>query len=387
MEDFQFMSAAEIMKKIPAQVFAKMKAADSSPLVKVFPVGHEGKSYPQEINRFGEKVSKVLNWLKSGVKGIFNNLKIGNLLFDGHNEDNSLENRTVVGELVGKVLQKINGKLHTIGITWIYPEYKNRDFDVASIETTLNVPPTREMTEANVGEITGIALAESAKKAKPAFPGATLLTAMQFLQEQESDDKDVKNAKEKIEEKKEENNVEITFEKIKEFLEKFKVSVTQLFSVEEILQDKSVLNSLAENYINKKEFDKLKGELETENADLKSQINRTNVEKEITIALDDEKRSLGGKAKEFIRDHLKDFNLQDDGTPLEKQIQKFVNEKVEAYGKYFDSEEEETDDTDDTGKGSGKGKKSEADKGVGPAKKGAGAVDYTKPEENDLIAD
>jgi len=79
---------------------------------------------------------------------------------------------------VGKAIKTIQSKVNAIAITYIYPEYRGLPLDVASIEADVNINPDDSVHDVDVGDITGIALGNSAVE-KPGFAGATLLSQIQ----------------------------------------------------------------------------------------------------------------------------------------------------------------------------------------------------------------
>jgi hypothetical protein len=174
----QEMAAEEIKEYIDKNKYEEIKKTDGEPLFRAYSIGHEGESSGNVIGVGG----MVKKWLKSAIQKIHDKLKIGTKIFHGHvPETNEHEGRQQVGELVGKTIQKIKDKLHTLGIIYIDPEHRNKNLDIASIETEFAMDrATHEVVD--IGDVTGIALGDSAKE-KPGFPEATLQGALQEMAE------------------------------------------------------------------------------------------------------------------------------------------------------------------------------------------------------------
>ncbi|MFA5456863.1 MAG: hypothetical protein WC261_04435 [Synergistaceae bacterium] len=172
----QNFSQEEIKDMIPQDTLARIKSNDPSPVFKAYCVGHEGEC---EANMVG-KGHTVFKYFQDAIIKLSDKLRFGTTIFHGHNkDDNSHDGRVSIGELVGKTLKNIGGKLSSIVALYIKPEYRSLPLDVASIESDIEF--TKEGNEVKVEEVTnvsGIALGNSAVN-RPGFPGATLLGAMQ----------------------------------------------------------------------------------------------------------------------------------------------------------------------------------------------------------------
>lgn len=170
----QQMAASEIMDIVPNDIYEEIKQKDAHPLFQAYVVGHEGEATGQMVG-VGKK---VLNWFSSAINKLWKKMKYGTKVFHGHNIDSSHEGRQSIGEVVGKTIKTIQSKVNAIAITYIYPEYRDLSFDVASIEADVNINPDDSVHDVDVGDITGIALGNSAVE-KPGFAGATLLSQIQ----------------------------------------------------------------------------------------------------------------------------------------------------------------------------------------------------------------
>ena len=172
----QHMASSEIMNIIPNDVYEKIKTKDPHPLFQAYIVGHEGEATPNMVG-LG---TKTLHWFSSAVNKLWQKMKYGTKIFHGHNLDSSHEGRQSIGEVVGKTIKTIKDKVNAIAITYIYPEFRGLPLDVASIEADVRINPDDSVHGVDVGDITGIALGNSAVE-KPAFAGATLLSQIQAM--------------------------------------------------------------------------------------------------------------------------------------------------------------------------------------------------------------
>ena len=172
----QQMAASEIIGIIPKDVYEEIKQRDPHPLFQAYIVGHEGEATGTEVG--GGK--KILNWFSSAINKIWEKMKYGTKIFHGHNVDSSHEGRKSIGEVVGKAIKTIQSKVNAIAITYIYPEFRDLPLNVASIEADVRINPDDTVHDVDVGDITGIALGNSAID-KPGFADATLLSQIQAM--------------------------------------------------------------------------------------------------------------------------------------------------------------------------------------------------------------
>ena len=175
------MASSEIMQHIPASVYEKIKAKDPTPVFRAYVVGHEGTSEGKVVGH-GNVVKR---WYNSAIHKIVDKLQYGLKIFNNHAETNIHKGREIIGHIVGKTKEVINDNLSAIAIVYIKPEYRNLPLDVASIEAnvTLNDDQNRGVFDADVEDITGVALGNSAVN-RPGFPGATLLSQIQAFANQ-----------------------------------------------------------------------------------------------------------------------------------------------------------------------------------------------------------
>jgi len=175
----QQMASSEIMNIIPKDIYEEIKQRDPHPLFQAYVVGHEGEATGELVG--GGR--KILNWFSSAINKIWKKLNYGTKIFHGHNIDSSHEGRQSIGEVVGKAIKTIKDKVNAIAIMYIHPEFRDLPLNVASIEVDMNINPDDSVHDVNVGDITGIALGNSAVD-KPGFADAGLLSQIQAMSKQ-----------------------------------------------------------------------------------------------------------------------------------------------------------------------------------------------------------
>lgn len=172
----QQMAASEIMNIIPNDIYEEIKQKDPHPLFQAYVVGHEGEA----TGTMAGIGTKVFNWFSSAINKLWQKMVYGTKIFHGHNIDSSHEGRQSIGEVVGKTIKTIKERVNAIAITYIYPEFRDLPLDVASIEADVRINPDDNVHDVDIGDITGIALGNSAIE-KPGFAGATLLSQIQAM--------------------------------------------------------------------------------------------------------------------------------------------------------------------------------------------------------------
>jgi len=172
----QQMASSEIMNIIPKDIYEEIKQRDPHPLFQAYVVGHEGEVTGSIVGGG----TKIFNWFSSAINKIWKKLSYGTKIFHGHNIDSSHEGRQSIGEVVGKVIKTIKDKVNAIAIMYIRPEFRDLPLNVASIEVDMDINPDDSVHDVDVGDITGIALGNSAIE-KPGFAGATLLSQIQAM--------------------------------------------------------------------------------------------------------------------------------------------------------------------------------------------------------------
>lgn len=160
----------QILEMIPKETLNKIKEKDAHPFFQVYSICHPGVSTPKVLNA----ENKPITWVTKAVQSIKNLVLKGVKLFSGHNKDNSTDNREVIGEVVHDFQQEINGDLHHLVITYHNPKVRNeaKQYDICSQEAVWNLIETAKgYLAGKIEKLTGIALGKSDNEA-PAFAGA-----------------------------------------------------------------------------------------------------------------------------------------------------------------------------------------------------------------------
>ena len=169
----------EILQAIPEN--KRNEILKEKPLLKAYIVSQEGESKAIELNTTNQYISKqksIMKWSKEAINNFFDKLKVGLKFFNNHNDDNSLDNRLSIGEVIGKTQKVIDGKLSNI----IIGKFKElpKQLDTVSFEGILEYANNGiDKIVSKVVDITGIALASS-KEVKPGFDSAYEIASVQF---------------------------------------------------------------------------------------------------------------------------------------------------------------------------------------------------------------
>lgn len=391
--ELQQMAESEVLSMIPNDTLQRIKQTDSHPLFKVFSIGHEGEATGANVIGRG---AKAVRWARDVVVQMFNRIGDGLKAFIGHNPgSNSHVGREPIGEIVGKTMREIGGKLHTLGAVYIKPEHRNLKLDVASLEGVVEFGERMDgnVEVLNVKSITGLAL-DDGNRSTPAMPGATLQAALQmFTQENQ----------------RELQQMDITKEQVKEAILKNGWSPTEFYSEDQIISTEPAKKAKQNEYEHAKRLEKRLGEAREENSKLQGEnvkLQDANNQLKTKANAGQVKDIFGGVAKEkkldekfvkFVEKNLKGFKSEKEGDEFKTELEKFVDEQAKDYKEMgelygFDpvitTGQKTGDDDDKTGdKGTkNKGtpaaddnKGSKGDKPVGDK--------YTTPETNDFIPD
>ena len=220
----------------------------------------------------------MLSWTKKIIQNLAQKIKEGTKFFIGHNEDNSHENRSAVGEVLTSFIKDIKGKLSNVIIGYFPESEKVNNLDVCSMEAEIGTDENNNVV--NIDNVSGIALGSS-NEDSPAFPGARRLSMVQCF------------AKEKIEpenKKPGEGDKQMTFEDIKKAIREMNVHPWQIFSLEDMKNDRVFGKVFDDNTALKKSTEELKTQYE--------ELKTKNSEVEKTLNL--------GKSKQMLEDALKE---------------------------------------------------------------------------------
>jgi hypothetical protein len=333
--DLQLMAADEIMQYIPPATIEDIKRKDEHPLYRAYIIGEEGEAVPVVVGRGG----RVLNWLRSAISAMVTRLQFGTKIFFNHATTNEEQGRTPIGELVGKALEYVNGKMRAIAVTYIYPEHRDLPADAASIEAEVELDPTGRsnvIDAVHVLGISGIAVFDS-KKHKPAFPAAGLVAQLQAWEQEQYNQGG-------------EQMPELNLESVRTFLKSGAIQPSAVFDKPTLLSDSlvgdHVLSKLNQEYARrmkteeeleavKKEMPEKITKLETENKTLRQNIVIGRA-REMANGIFTERKMPKTKI-EFVTMKLPEFKIEgdtlDDAT-IKTQLNKFIDSKLDECAIY-----------------------------------------------------
>lgn len=327
----QLMAAGEITQYIPPDTIAAIQAKDAHPLFRAYVVGEEGDATPNIIGMGG----RVLNWLRASISAMVSRLQFGTKIFHNHAATNVHSGRTVVGEVVGKALEYIGGKMRAVAVAYIYPQFKDIIADAVSIEAEVDLDPTGQSNVVDgihVGEITGIAVGDR-RYNKPAFASAGLIAQLQAFEVQGNEQGGNKMS-------------DSSLEQIRDLIMIRRWTPSELFSDELIKKDSVVRGVLKTEFDVRdrlqKEFDLLKIEasgkvtsLEQKNKELTQTI-MTGKAQSLSQAIITERKMPEPKAR-FVTLKMPEFKIEGDAlddVAVKVQLNKFIDAKLDELGKY-----------------------------------------------------
>lgn len=368
------MAEADVLRFVPSRIIKDIKRDDPHPLFKAFVIGGEGEWRPTIVG-IGQTIQR---WFRGAVQALGNKLNIGTSVFNGHAKTNDHDGRVPVGEVIGKTFEKIKDGLSAIAVAYIYPEFKDIPFDVASIEADLAVPVDArafEVDEPDVLDVTGIALGNS-QTDKPAFPGATLQAALQAFAETKP--------------RKETNAMALSLDDIKAAIQEGKFKPSDVFAPKEITSDPFISEQIEEKINNAKGYQIRRAQtaeekataLEKENSELKSKVNTFSMETlrskgRDTLANVLKERKLDGdeKFKKFVNKAFdRDFKSTDESA-LKKDLDKLVDVQLDEFKDLVGTPAAVGGGTEHGGPGAG------ANEGT----PGVSTDDLVDPKKNDFI--
>lgn len=173
----QQMSQQQMDELIPKDTVERIKRTDRKAIFHIFSVGHEGTANASELS-LGQKTSKLFHYVKDTIIRLGKKIAFGTPLFYGHSNTNEHTGREQIGEVVGKTVEEVKGKISAVIAAYIYPQFRDKDLKNASIEAEVEyIPKTHKSADVvDIVNITGIALSDIEK---PAFPEATILGVVQ----------------------------------------------------------------------------------------------------------------------------------------------------------------------------------------------------------------
>ena len=361
---------------VDANKMAEIRKTDSTPIIKAFTVAHEGGS---DVLLNG--ILTPIHWVQKAVEWIKDALSIGTKVFHLHGPagDNSHAGRIPIGEVIGTKLTQVKDKVATIAAMYIYPDARDIDVDVASIETDIEYMQNNNMLyPTRVAPITGVALGSSKKGVTPGFPEATILGAIQAF---------ANSIKEKP----------MTFEEIRQAVYDMGIDAEKLYGVDTLISLPGIKTKLDAEKTDVYSHAK---RAEREAAKLRDELNNMKLENFTyrrhklfdSIA---EQRKLGEQEKKYLDMQLKHFNSEatDDVTFVDD-----LNKYVDAELTNFITMKELLGVGKDGGKDGGDDEGGDSDNGSAPANRpeqkayipvdpqsAAPYAELAKPENNPWI--
>jgi len=328
----QEMAGSDILSLIPASEYERIKADDKKPVFKAFVVGQEGFS----TGRVEGEGNIVKRWLASAIQKLHDKLRFGIKVFHNHAETNRHEGRTAIGEIVGKALKMIDDRLSAVAVAYIKPEYRRLPLDVASIEADVRLRDDDGVYDADVGEITGVALGSSAIS-KPGFAGATLLAQIQEFAEGRPRTTHGRFTMEN----------ELTIEEVRQFLKAKKIQPSDVFDVGSLTDDpalKGYIESVekrakkgALGHLERdgEAFEKQKGEWATKEADYLKKLKERDAEigkTRVPQAFEKlaKERKLTEQQRKFISPRIEKFEPTDPAK-TEEELSKRLDAELDEY--------------------------------------------------------
>jgi hypothetical protein len=325
--ELQNLAKREILEMVPADTIARIKETDAKPEFKVYCVGHEGVANAQELS-FGAKVVKAYHYVKNMIFKIGERLQFGTPAFNGHGDTNDHSGREQVGELVGKAVKMVGDKLSALAVTYIYPQFRKLDLDIASIESEVEYIPKGVSSGdiIDVHKITGIALGSS-KVNTPAFPGASCLGVLQAFS------KDNRKTEDKMDK-----------QEIIDAIREAGLKITDLYTSDEIVASEPAKKAKQTEYEHAKRIEKsladerekvitLTKSLEEKDGkikDLSGQVSQTQASSLFTKSAED--RKLNDTQKSFIQRRLSGFKSDKSGEELKLDFERYIDAEIKEFG-------------------------------------------------------
>jgi hypothetical protein len=326
--ELQEMASDEVLEHVSASAYKRVRKTDDKPEFRAYVIGHEGESEGKVVG-IGKVIKK---WARSAIANITERLAVGTKVFHLHEMTNDHEGRKPIGEVVGKALSEVAGRLSSIAVMYIYPPYRDMPLDVASMEADIvlpeNVSPNARAVEVDVEDITAIALGNSQIN-KPGFAGASLLASLQEFAADMSPEKPHKETK------------PMTKDELRQAIRDAKLSPSDLFGPKEMSDDSLVQEVIREKRRNEEGFEtrqsaKLEAEkakLEQEKQALQAKLDaaskgllKTRAAEALKPAI--EKRKLDEKQAAFVLKHADKFDPKSEET-LAGDLDKFLDTQLD----------------------------------------------------------
>jgi len=351
--ELQEMASDEVLDHVSASAYKRIRKDDAAPEFRAYCIGHEGESEGKVVG-IGKVIKK---WARSAIQNITERLAVGTKVFHLHEMTNDHEGRKPIGEVVGKAISDVAGKLSSIAIMYIFPEYRNIPLDVASIEADItlpeNVSPNARAVDVDVEDITGIALGNS-ETCKPGFAGATLLASLQEFAESADRDKRSKGGD------------KMTNDELKQAVKAAKLRISDLFEGDEIFGDPLVQEIVRDGKKGEYEhrrrtdekFTEERAAWEKREAEYKAKIETANrgmlkIKAAESLKPAIERRKLDEKQAAFVLANQAKFDPKNEDS-LAGDVDKFLDSQLDEFKRFSEIVGIKAGDTGKAGVGAGK---------------------------------
>jgi len=290
-----------------------------------------------------------LTWTKAIIHRLSQKIKQGTKFFIQHGiNSNSHEGRESVGEVLTSFVKDIGGKLSNVIIGHFPNSDKVKESDVCSMEADIE---TYNNIVDDINNVSGIALGNSDIES-PAFPGALRLNTVQCFG-------DILTKKEGAiimpELTREEIIRTLTFHEIKDAIKNKNAFPWQLFTVEEMKDDKTFGKIFEQNSILQTDNERLKKENEKIQEDSKDAVRATAISN-ANLALEDlMQKGFTELQRTFIKSRFKPETLEELDEPglkdyLENE-KKVFSDTVKLLGSTESGTLKSTNETSDKNEG------------------------------------
>ncbi len=305
-------------------MLAGIKQSDPNPDIKAFTIAHNGA-----VDIVLNGIKTPVQWIRSAVRWIKNALIPETPVFQHHGApgDNSHDGRVPIGKVIGSKIVEEGSKIATIAAMYIFPQYRHLKLDVASIEADIHYARNGNVVyPTSVEQVTGVALANSSM-ARPGFPGATMLGAIQAFANQ----KDI--------------SMPTSVEEVKELVVSLGITPEQLYSKEELVTSKVIVDHVRkekkDTYEHAKRVQEEKEELQvkfdTQKSDYEKKLSEAT--KNVLIARSGnvfstvaQERKLEDIPKKFIEKRLPAFTTDaTDDVKMKEDLNKFIDGQLKEF--------------------------------------------------------
>jgi len=286
----------------------RIKETDPSPEIRVYSIGHEGQAN-LHLPGIG---NKTFTWIQAAVQWLADKLNLGTAVFDRHDPTtNAHSGRTQIGQVIGKSVTHIGNRLNTLAAIHIFPQFKSRPLDVASIEAEIEYDHDQQQAwPTQIRNVSGIALSNSGID-NPGFPGATLLGAVQAYVQAFGGELN--------------GDKTMNLADVKQAVKDLGLKPTQVFGIDDIWTDAPVVEKVreAKNTLQqaadrwKETVDGVRervASLENEKATVEKTLQQFQMTSKSSSVIDsilnDPNRKLDDKAKMFVKRNLKTFKTE-----------------------------------------------------------------------------